>query len=530
MISVIVPVYNSQDNLYICLNSILNQTLSDFEIICINDASTDSSKEVLEYFTSKDSRIKIFNNEKKKGEDYCKNKCLEVAQGKYVTFLKCDEWIPSSTLETLFEHAEDNNLDLIFYNNDNLDINEFEVFNPFDVNGEQIEILDKEWNKFYLKSILNAEEFLKIFASAKRISLIKKFFKKSLVSNDNNSINELLVKQHLKQVNNKINNLESSIQKLQVQSKEFFNSQKSFNKQIKKSSKLFMDNYNESKKYFFNNRENQLKEYFDTDELFRLGYFNNFKFISYSPAENRILIKTDDGITVGSNNRFYTIKEVIGFNGYSIPQLYDFDEFVVFDVGMNRAYASLWFANFDNCKSVYGFEIDPETYNKALSNINLNPHISSKIKPYNFGWSDENGEVDLYYVDGCDGVNTMISEVVNLQSELRDTDKRKTKKVQVKKASEILSKIIEEDNITSNIVLKMDTEGAEYQIFEDLIETDLFSKIDVIMGEGHIFKRKHFCDKLEELGFRQIEMEIKPVTYNFIFVKEKYFDVWPLKE
>lgn len=354
----------------------------------------------------------------------------------------------------------------------------------------------------------------------------------------NEKINKILNEKdsQIQKLNTKISELESEIkieniiQEQQEQNKVIINSQNDLKNKINRLSSVFMENYNENRKYFFNNQENILKKYFNTNDLFKLCYFNNFKFISYSPEENRILIKTDDGIIIGSNNRFYTIKEVIGYNGYSIPQLYDFDEFIVFDVGMNRSYTSLWFANFKNCKHVYGFEIDLDTYNKALSNINLNPHLSNKISPYNIGLSNENEEVDLYYVDGCDGVNTILKEVVELQPELQDEKKLNKKMVHVKKASEILSKIIEDNNITSKIVLKIDTEGSEYNIISDLIKTNVISKIDVLLGEGHLFKRKHFCDELKEIGFKQIDLQINPVTYNFAFVKEEYFNKWQLKE
>ena len=63
MISVIIPTYNVEDYLHICLNSVLKQSYQDFEIICIDDASTDSTLEILEYFCEKDSRIKFYQNE-----------------------------------------------------------------------------------------------------------------------------------------------------------------------------------------------------------------------------------------------------------------------------------------------------------------------------------------------------------------------------------------------------------------------------------------------------------------------------------
>ena len=351
----------------------------------------------------------------------------------------------------------------------------------------------------------------------------------------NKNINDALInikstlKTNTKNINSSMEK-QNELTEQNKQIKEFINLQKDTDNKLLQAINLFNLNYNELKRYFYNDCENSLKEYLNTDELFRLCYFNNFQFLSYSPAENRILIKTNDDIILGTNNRFYTIKEVIGFNGYSIPQLYDFDEFVVFDVGMNRAYASLWFAKFDNCQAVYGFEIDDETYGKALSNINLNPKLSSKITMYNFGLSDKDEDVDLYYVNGCDGVNTMLQEVAEIQPELQDENKLNTKKVRVKKASDILSNLIKENNITSNIVLKIDTEGAEYKIIADLIESNVISKVDVILGEGHLFKENQFCDKLIELGFEKIKLNINSITYNFAFVKKEYYNMWHLKE
>ena len=62
MISVIIPVYNCEDYLYVCLNSVLKQSCSDFEVICIDDCSTDSSLDILSYFAKIDERIKILEN------------------------------------------------------------------------------------------------------------------------------------------------------------------------------------------------------------------------------------------------------------------------------------------------------------------------------------------------------------------------------------------------------------------------------------------------------------------------------------
>ncbi|MBE6497308.1 MAG: glycosyltransferase [Methanobrevibacter sp.] len=106
MISVIIPVYNVEDYLHVCLNSVLKQSCQDFEIICIDDASTDSSLEILEYFTQKDSRIKVFKNDTKEGLEFCKNKGLNIAKGETVIFLNANEWLSFNALEILSQKSE----------------------------------------------------------------------------------------------------------------------------------------------------------------------------------------------------------------------------------------------------------------------------------------------------------------------------------------------------------------------------------------------------------------------------------------
>ena len=246
--------------------------------------------------------------------------------------------------------------------------------------------------------------------------------------------------------------------------------------------------------------------------------------------ENKILLKTKEGIILSTNNRFYTIKEVIGFDGYSVPQLFQFDDFVVFDIGMNRAYASLRFAEFNNCSAVYGFEIDEDTYNKAIYNMNLNLDLSKKITPYNFGLSNSDEEVELYYIEGADGVNTVESDLVKIQYEMKDNpDKIKTKSVKVKKTSEVIENIIKSEKINSKIVLKIDTEGSEYNIIDDLIESGLIYKMDLILGEGHKFNDRNLSKELSKLGFKEIERKDHKIVYSFAFVKEEFYDIWPLK-
>lgn len=209
MISVIIPVYNVEDYLHICLNCILKQTYQDFEIICIDDGSTDSSLEILEYFAKKDSRIKILKNDSNRGPGFSRNRGLEVAKGKYISFLDGDDWLSKYAFEILINKSEENNLDLLMFKNivyyeeprefkmeqyyDMKFMNKFEnkVFNHFDLDRTKLFVMpNAPWNKFYLKSFLDENNirfpnenlihednpfFYKVITSARRISLIDNY-------------------------------------------------------------------------------------------------------------------------------------------------------------------------------------------------------------------------------------------------------------------------------------------------------------------------------------------------------------------
>ena len=206
-ISVILPVYNVEKYLHVCLNSVLNQTYQDFEIICIDDASTDSSLEILEYFAKKDSRVKIIKQDFNQGPGHSRNCGLNVAKGKYIFFLDGDDWIDFNTFEVLVKKAEDNNLDLLFFNeinfheerrefsmeghsyNDSIINFDNNVFNHFDLDKENFFKLSSHvWNKLYLKSFLDNNNirfsnenlayedipfFYNVITAADRISLVK---------------------------------------------------------------------------------------------------------------------------------------------------------------------------------------------------------------------------------------------------------------------------------------------------------------------------------------------------------------------
>lgn len=105
-ISVIIPVYNVEKYISKCLQSVILQTYTNLEIICINDGSTDNSLEIMENFAEKDKRIKIISRSNK-GQSYARNLGLDTAAGDYVSFIDADDWI-SLTLYSEFVEAVNN--------------------------------------------------------------------------------------------------------------------------------------------------------------------------------------------------------------------------------------------------------------------------------------------------------------------------------------------------------------------------------------------------------------------------------------
>ena len=111
-VSVIVPVYNGERFLKNCINNILTQTFTDFELILINDGSTDQSAAILAEFEKNDSRIRIIT-QPNGGVGAARNAGLDACRGEYIRFIDCDDTLPPDSLETLVSKAQQNGSDLV---------------------------------------------------------------------------------------------------------------------------------------------------------------------------------------------------------------------------------------------------------------------------------------------------------------------------------------------------------------------------------------------------------------------------------
>ena len=111
-VSVIVPVYNVEKYLERCIESLINQTFDDIEIIALNNGSIDKSLDILNYYAHKDKRIRVINN-KNIGVSKSRNIGIEEAKGEYIVFVDSDDWIDSNMIYILYDTISDNNCDLV---------------------------------------------------------------------------------------------------------------------------------------------------------------------------------------------------------------------------------------------------------------------------------------------------------------------------------------------------------------------------------------------------------------------------------
>lgn len=120
-VSVIITIYNGEDYLQECLDSILNQSLNDIEVICVNDASNDRTNSILEEFMHKDYRIKVVSNEINYGAGASRNIGLKMAEGEYLIFLDADDLYEQNMLERAYLEASYCNADICVFHEDQFD-------------------------------------------------------------------------------------------------------------------------------------------------------------------------------------------------------------------------------------------------------------------------------------------------------------------------------------------------------------------------------------------------------------------------
>lgn len=172
-VSIIVPIYNSEKYLDQCLNSLINQTLKQIEIICVNDGSNDNSSIILNEFSKKDSRILVLNKENQ-GQSSARNLGLKYAKGEYIGFLDSDDYVQADMYEKLYKQAISNFSDIVMcsittLNEKTQELNSFDPYLNLNIFPKKLEskafhyssckdflfrICVVPWNKIYKSSFL----------------------------------------------------------------------------------------------------------------------------------------------------------------------------------------------------------------------------------------------------------------------------------------------------------------------------------------------------------------------------------------
>lgn len=182
-VSIIVPIYNTEKYLEECLDSLINQTLKDIEIILVNDGSKDKSGDICKKYKLLDKRIKLIE-QNNYGQSIARNKGLELATGEYVLFVDSDDYISHKACEVLFKTAKKYNLDIVHGDL----INDLELLKK-NSNFRKIKSENKVINGIdYIKESLNSNSYdiVLVLNLTKKEYLVKNniFFQKGLFFED----------------------------------------------------------------------------------------------------------------------------------------------------------------------------------------------------------------------------------------------------------------------------------------------------------------------------------------------------------
>ena len=178
LISIIVPIYNTDCYLRQCLDSIINQSYKNFEVLLVNDGSVDDSAMICKEFAEKDSRIRYFEKENG-GVSSARNLGLKNVKGNYITFVDSDDWIEENYLEVLYNALKENEVDVAISTHKDFNMDDNLYYLPF-YSEEQLHTLDI--------GKVSRDEFLELFPELSSLNhdfncAVSKLFKADVVKN-----------------------------------------------------------------------------------------------------------------------------------------------------------------------------------------------------------------------------------------------------------------------------------------------------------------------------------------------------------
>jgi len=217
-------------------------------------------------------------------------------------------------------------------------------------------------------------------------------------------------------------------------------------------------------------------------------------FIALLLGRGRFELSTNDLIYIIDNiklrvttaEEIYILHEVFFEGCYRISVK---EKFNVIDIGMNVGYTSLFFASNPHVMKIYGYEPFKPTFMDAQKNILLNPQLSAKIAPFNFGLGNEFEKRILHFSSNLKGKNSMYNDAMG------------NEEIELRKAREIIGYVISR-NPTESYFIKMDCEGAEFEIFENLQQGNIPDQIFGFIIEWHQKSPQPIIDILISNNFK----------------------------
>ncbi|MBR3627656.1 MAG: glycosyltransferase [Elusimicrobia bacterium] len=161
-VSVIIPVHNVEKYLKQCIDSVLNQTFKDIEVIVVNDCSTDNSLKIIKEYQKKDKRINLIDLKQNVGAGFARNEGVKHAKGEYITFVDSDDWVKENFIEVLYNSIKK-------YNTDFVSVNYIRVYDDKFVDHKvksnlcDVVISDEKIKKQVLLNIPSVQVWSKIF-------------------------------------------------------------------------------------------------------------------------------------------------------------------------------------------------------------------------------------------------------------------------------------------------------------------------------------------------------------------------------
>ena len=160
-VSIIIPVYKVEKYIVRCIDSILAQTYSDWELLLVDDGSPDQSGVICDEYVAKDSRIRVFHKENS-GVSAARNYARDRALGEYITFVDSDDWLDSECLDMCVNEIESNSLDLLQFG-----------YREVSSDGNILKVKDLGTSKIGLNDYLKTSFLVTVWGSVFKTSLIK---------------------------------------------------------------------------------------------------------------------------------------------------------------------------------------------------------------------------------------------------------------------------------------------------------------------------------------------------------------------